>query len=124
MLEKIFILYHAGGEILSINLSGIKMDTQKIWPILDEMITLVKKPSTPKNLGLHIFDTYIDKKITNKILNRIFKISNNIFRIAFIGLSNKGKSLIRKCINTSQYNINYKFIFDLNESKDWLVGQR
>jgi hypothetical protein len=120
--EKIFTLNHAGGDFLSVNVSGLINDSTRLWPIFDEMVELLKRPSTSKNIAFHIYDTVLSKETADSIISHLKEIESSIRRISFIGLTFRSKLLFKKLIKKYSFKSTYQFIFDINTAKDWLIG--
>ena len=122
-MEKIFTIDHLGGEYLSVNVSGLKQDTDSLFRITDEMLTWIKRPSVTKNIGYHIYDTEVTNESAERIISSLEKHRDNIFRFCFVGMDFRGRNRIKKCMRKRKLAINHSFIFDLNKAKDWLVGK-
>jgi len=64
---RVMTINHSGGEFLSVDISGLKKDDSLIWPILDEAAKSMRRPSSTRNIGLHVYDTDLSVSCSNKI---------------------------------------------------------
>jgi len=124
MLPKVMFIQHEGGEYISVNLSGLKDAPEPAWDILEEAGSELRKPSTTGNVGLHVYDTKLDRTTVQRLMAWVSAVAPHVYRLAFIGASNSGKRLIRREIKRQNLSLNHTFLFDLDASKDWLVGRR
>ena len=124
MLPKVMFIQHEGGEYISVNLSGLKDAPEPAWEILEEAGSELRKPSTTGNVGLHVYDTKLDRTTVQRLMAWVSAVAPYVYRLAFIGASNSGKRLLRREIKRQNLSLNHTFLFDLDASKDWLVGRR
>jgi hypothetical protein len=123
VLPKVMFIQYEGGEYASVNLSGLKDQPDPAWAILDEAGSQLRKPSTTGNVGLHVYDTKLDRPTVQRLVDWLSTVSPHVYRLAFIGASVRGKRLLRRELKHQNLNLNHTFLFDLDEAKDWLVGR-
>ena len=124
MLPKVMFIQHEGGEYISVNLSGLKSNPDPAWEVLDEAGSELRKPSTTGKVGLHLYDTKLDKPTVRRLMKWLSAAAPHVYRLAFVGTSIRGRRLIRHEIRRQNLSLNHTFLFDLDASKDWLVGRR
>ncbi|MBN1410148.1 MAG: hypothetical protein JW969_04835 [Spirochaetales bacterium] len=120
--NKIFIMNHNAGEILSINVSGLKDDTSPMRAIMDDMFSRLAKPSVTRNIAFHIYGTRVSEPDAARIAAAFKEHEGHIRRLAIVGAGFMSLWRLKKCVRKQGINVPVRFIFDINEAKDWLTG--
>lgn len=93
-----------------------------IWDTIKEAEKRLLKPSTTTNVAFQILGTKLNQLLADEIIDWLIKNKKNIFRLAIIGATIKHKRTLKRSFRKKLDILNYKFIYDWDTAKDWLVG--
>lgn len=123
-MQRIMTIAHKGGEYVSINISAMTDNISEVWTTLEQATEYLAKPSATKNVAVQILDTQMGKTEYAKFLDWLSDVAANIYRLAIVGATRRDMRQLTKGIKALSQQPNYRFIYDWDSAKDWLVGGR
>ena len=123
MLDRILILQHRGGEYISINISSLSLDKNELWETIERAEKYLIKPFVTSNVALQILNTNLSVREIEKVVKWLNKMNNDIHRLALIGANFLDRLRFKRIFNKTSSSINFRFIYDWETAKDWLVGK-
>jgi hypothetical protein len=88
---------------------------------------LIHDPNRDKirgNIGIQVYGTHVSAAVAAKIAGWLDAVDGHAKKVAVIGLSPTGKLAFGLKTAGKKYRFGVKKFFDIDESKDWLVGKR
>jgi hypothetical protein len=123
-LRESFSLPFSRGELWYSCLDNIGNDFELgIQKILYEEKNICR-PSSSAFIIYHLYNTKINDKLAQVIMDSIIRSSDYIQKIAFVGVSFRGKYKMKRYLNKSRLKLQvaYKYFDDMELAKDWLAG--
>ena len=120
---KLMTIAHAGGEYLSLNLSGLGGREHEVDDILREAETVLHRPSANKNIGFHVYGTRVNARVAEQFADWLSAVDGLAYRVAVIGLTLRGRLALARKTAGKKYGFGLKRFSSIDASKDWLVGK-
>ncbi len=122
-IRESFSLYYNNGQIWAGNYDDLGTNYETLKSKIEEDIKILKRPSSPSFVAVHLYDTDVPYDIAILIIDKLCEIEASIKKVAFIGLDRQSKNNIKNCIKKSDVNFVFEFFKDYEKAKEWLVSK-
>ncbi len=117
--KKSFSLFFNGGEIWCEHLDSLYKEKELLLKKFNQDLVQISKPSTTSFIALNLDQSDVDRDIMEYIINSFIRLEKPLRKVAFIGLTSKMKSYVKK------RNMDTSFIMacinDFEKAKEWLI---
>lgn len=120
ILRPSFSLPFGGAEIWCASLDGLGAQTALLHRRLDEDFLLLRRPSLPGLVALHLADTAVNSDDAKKIAAGLCALGRPLRRVAFIDLGHSAR-LIKASLKQHAPSFSFGFFSDYEKAKQWLT---
>ncbi len=125
---KPMLLAYNGADILCLLLDNLESNTDLIK---HKVLTNLDYCNNKFNLNCSSYllydltETEITHELAILLVKSIKELRQNTTKIAFIGVSSRGKKNIQRCLEDNENSLNsqYRFVTGMEPAKQWLTGE-
>lgn len=122
IIRDSFKLPFSGGEIWSEELDGLNIYTDLVIEKFLKDMTIIKKPSSPGLIAVHLNETLVEGNLIDITITEFIKAKQAVNKVAFIGLDNFAKKLMKSKLEKENVLFSYSFHKDYEKAKEWLIN--
>lgn len=83
----------------------------------------IKRPSSPGFIVVHLNETRVERDLIDLIAEELSKAKQAVHKVAFVGLNNFAKKLMKSKLEKEQVLFSYNFFKDYEKAKEWLINK-
>jgi len=125
-VKKSCLLSHQGGQIWILCLDNLNDNSELIKKQILDNERLISQHDRSYRVLYHLDGTEVSNDIAIVMIDSLIRARKYVNKLAIVGVTSKGKESIKRCLSTSEADLNmaFKYYSDMEMAKDWLISER